>query len=379
MDGKWQRLAKILVNYSTRVQPGEIALVHCIDDVPEELVDSLLAEIFKAGGQALIWLDRECYLKQLINNANEQALTVFMEDRLAEIKKVQVVFHLYSETNACEYSDIDAERKKFYLKLNRPIVDWRCNKTKRVLTCLPNKAAAQLANMSTAEFEKFYFDVCLGVDYPAMAEAMDILVARMNATDKVYIVGPSHGYASITDLNFSIKGITAIKCPGRENFPDGEVFTAPVRNSVNGTINFNTPTSYGGNQFDSIRLVFVDGKIVDADCQIGTKQKLNEVFNTDDNSRYVGEFALGLNPRVTRAVGEILFDEKIAGSLHFTPGSCYPEASNGNDDCAIHWDLVLRQTADCGGGSIYFDGELIRQDGLFLGDLAVLNPENLKV
>lgn len=373
MDGKWQRLAKILVNYSTRVQPGEIALVHCIDEVPEELVDSLLAEIFAAGGQALIWLDNKSYLKQLINNANERALTVFMEDRLAEIKKVQVVFHLFCESNVCEFSNIDAERKKFYLKLNRPISDWRCNKTKRVLTCLPSKAAAQLANMSTAEFEKFYFDVCLGVDYPAMAEAMDILVQKMQATDTVKIIGPN------TDLSFSIKGIPAIKCPGKENFPDGEVFTAPVRDSVNGWIGFNTPTSYGGNQYDGIELRFANGQIIDCKCQVGSIKKLNEVFDTDENSRYVGEFALGINPRVTRAVGEILFDEKIAGSLHFTPGSCYPEASNGNDDCAIHWDMVLRQTADCGGGSIYFDGELIRQDGLFLGDLAVLNPENLKV
>lgn len=373
MDGKWQRLAQILVNYSTQVQPGEIALIHCIDDVNPELVDSLLEEIFKAGGQALIWLDNKYYLKQLINNNNAQALTIFMNDRLAEIKKCQVVFHLFCENNACEFSDINADRKRFYLKLNQPISDWRCNKTKRVVTCLPSKAAAQLAKMSTAEFEKFYFDVCLGVNYSAMSEAMDVLVQRMQATDSVTINGPN------TNLSFSIKGIPAIKCAGKENFPDGEVFTAPVRESVFGAINFNTPTSYGGNQFDGIRLTFADGKIIDADCQVGSKQKLNEVFDTDENSRYVGEFALGINPRVTRAVGEILFDEKIAGSFHFTPGSCYPEASNGNDDCAIHWDMVLRQTPDCGGGSIYFDGELIRQDGLFVGDLVALNPKNLVV
>lgn len=373
MSSKWQKLADFLVNYSTRIQSGEIAMIHCIDGVNEEFVNELIESIFKAGGEPIIWQDTSVYWERIIRGPSNRALEIMLSDRLEQIKKAQVVFHLYCEHNVCEFADLPAERHDFYLKLEQPICDWRCNKTKRVLTCLPGKAGAQLAGMSFARFEKFYFDTCLGVDYPKMARAMDILISRMEIADQVRIFGPG------TDFAFSIKGIPAIKCAGTENLPDGEVFTAPIRDSANGEISFNTPTNYNGRLFGPISLSYERGRLIDVNCADPQQSdKAREILHTDEGAQYIGEFAFGLNPYIIDPVQEILFDEKIAGSVHVTPGSCYEEASNGNQS-AIHWDMILRQTAKCGGGEVYFDGELIRQDGLFLGELAALNPENLEV
>ena len=179
-----------------------------------------------------------------------------------------------------------------------------------------------------------------------------------------------------TDLTFSIQGIPTVKCAGELNIPDGEVYTAPVRESVNGVIQYNTPSLSGGFTYENIRFTFKQGKIVQAECN--DTRRINQVLDTDPGARYVGEFAIGVNPYITKPMKDTLFDEKIAGSFHFTPGACYDDCPNGNHS-AVHWDLVCIQTPEYGGGKMYFDGELIREDGLFVPqDLHCLNPENLK-
>jgi aminopeptidase len=251
----------------------------------------------------------------------------------------------------------------------RPVHDWRVKKTKWVILRWPSDGFAQQAKMSTEEFEEFFFHVCT-MDYSRMEEGMNALKRCMEATDRVKIIGNG------TDLSFSIKGISAIPCGGRHNIPDGEVFTAPIKNSVNGTIQFNTPTVYQGLPFQNIRLIFEHGRIVDGYAGDGT-DALNKILDADEGARYVGEFSFGLNPRILHPSCDILFDEKIAGSFHFTPGQAYEEADNGNRS-QIHWDLVCIQRKECGGGEIYFDGNLIRKDGLFVpSELQCLNPENL--
>ena len=229
---------------------------------------------------------------------------------------------------------------------------------------------AQMAEMSTEAFEDFYFNVCT-MDYAKMSKAMTPLVKRMEATDRVRLLGPGE-----TDLTFSIKGMPAIACDGKLNIPDGEVFTAPVKDSVNGVIQYNCPTMYRGDTHNDIRLEFKDGKIVKATST--NTEKLNEVLDSDTGARYVGEFAIGVNPYCTQAMKDTLFDEKIGGSIHFTPGSSYDEADNGNKS-EVHWDMVMKQTPDVGGGEIYFDDKLVRKDGLFVADeLMALNPDKLK-
>jgi aminopeptidase len=256
-----------------------------------------------------------------------------------------------------------------YSKTLRPVLDYRVNKTRWVVLRWPTPSMAQSASMSTEAFEDLYFNVCT-MDYHRMAKAMAPLQRRMKRADHVHITAPG------TDLRFSIKGIGAVKCEGVRNIPDGEVFSCPVKDSVQGYITFNTPTIYSGTKFENVRLEFRDGKIIDA--RSNNTKRLNEVLDTDAGARYIGEFSLGFNPHILSPLCDILFDEKIAGSLHFTPGQAYEVADNGNRS-AVHWDMVLIQRKEWGGGEIYFDGELIRKDGVFVPkDLKLLNPENLK-
>jgi aminopeptidase len=287
------------------------------------------------------------------------------------MRDMQAYIGVRSGDNAAEMSDVPAEKMELYTKYFSQEVHTkiRVAKTKWVVLRYPSPAMAQSANTSTEAFEDFYFAVC-NLDYQKMSVAMDPLVELMNQTDKVKIVGKG------TDLSFSIQGISAVKCDGKRNIPDGEVYTAPVRDSVNGYISYNTPTVYQGVNFENIRLEFAQGQIVQATAS--DTERINKILDTDEGARYIGEFAIGVNPYITKAIKDTLFDEKIAGSIHFTPGSTYDECSNGNES-AIHWDLVYIQTPEFGGGEIYFDDVLIRKDGLFVHpELLALNPENLK-
>jgi aminopeptidase len=241
-------------------------------------------------------------------------------------------------------------------------------KTTWVVLRFPNGSMAQQAGMSTEAFEDFYFDVCT-MDYARMSHAMEALREYMEKTDRVRLVGPN------TELEFSIKGIPAIPCGGEFNIPDGECFTAPVRDSVNGKIRFNAATIYQGVPFHDVEFRFKNGRIIEATAD--KTERLNEILDTDEGARYIGEFSLGFNPLIKKPMLDILFDEKIAGSFHFTPGNAYEQADNGNRS-QVHWDLVMIQTPEYGGGKIYFDNVLIRDNGRFVvPQLFSLNPENL--
>jgi aminopeptidase len=289
----------------------------------------------------------------------------------ARMSDVDAYIGLRSGQNASELSDVPADRMELYMKHFWQEVHGkiRVPKTRWVVLRYPSPSMAQLAGMSTEAFEDHYFNVC-NLDYSKMSKAMDPLVELLNRTDRVRITGKG------TDLSFSIKGLGAIKCDGKLNIPDGEVYTAPVKDSVNGVITYNTSSEYNGFTYQNVRLTFQDGKIVQAEAN--DNERINKVFDTDEGARYVGEFAIGVNPFITKAMNDTLFDEKIAGSFHFTPGSCYEDCDNGNQS-AIHWDLVCIQTPEYGGGEMYFDDVLVRKDGRFvLPELEALNPENLK-
>jgi aminopeptidase len=249
-------------------------------------------------------------------------------------------------------------------KVMRPIADWRVKHTRWVITRYPTHGGAQEAKMSLEEFEDYLFAACC-IDWNAESLKQDRLKTLMDRTEQVRIV------ASDTDLFFSIKGMPGIKCDGRFNIPDGEVFTAPVRDSVEGFITYNCPTVYQGKEFNNVRLEFRQGRIVAATSP-GNDDALNRILDTDEGARFIGEFAIGVNPGITEPMRNILFDEKIFGSIHFTPGQCYDECDNGNQS-AVHWDMVKLLRGD---GEIWFDETLILKDGRFVHpDLQSLNPE----
>jgi aminopeptidase len=291
----------------------------------------------------------------------------------ARMSEMQSYIGIRGSQNIAEHSDVPDEKMKLYRKLwwNPVHSERRVKHTKWVVLRFPTPSMAQQANMSTEQFEDFYFDVCT-FDYSKMEPAIVPLKNLMERSDNVHIVGPG------TDLKFSIKNIPAIPCIGERNIPDGECFTAPVKNSVEGTIKFNAPTVYQGTIFEGIELKFSGGKVVGATAAGTNTAKLNEILDSDEGARYVGEFSFGFNPYIVEPMKDILFDEKIAGSFHFTPGQAYDEADNGNRS-VVHWDMVMLQRAEQGGGEIYFDGQLIRKNGLFvLPELENLNPEKLK-
>lgn len=369
-DARLVKLAQNLVGYSVDVQPGENVLIEMIGS-ERELLKCIIDEVAKRGGHAFVELTDRSVQRSILMNASKEQLQTWMEYDLARMQKMDAYIGIRAGENVNDLADVPEENLQLYNSIYNHTVhsEERVKRTKWVVLRYPNAAMAQLANTSTEAFEDFYFDVC-NLDYAKMDKAQDPLAALMSRTDKVRIVGPG------TDLSFSIKGISAQKCSGHRNIPDGEVYTAPVRDSVNGTISYNTPSVYNGFTFENITFRFENGKIVEATAS--DTARLNTILDTDEGARYIGEFAIGFNPYILKPMKDTLFDEKIAGSLHFTPGQAYDVADNGNRS-SIHWDLVLIQRPEYGGGEIYFDDVLIRKDGIFvLPELSALNPENLK-
>ncbi len=369
-DPRISKLAKNLVNYSIAVGKEDKVLIEATD-ISSELVEEIVKEVYAAGGYPFVQLFDSQIERVVRMGANQKYYEKLRDYAMVRMKDMQCYIGIRGTKNSYELSDLPSKTVEMYSRIYAQEVhhDTRVGKTRWVILRYPNFSMAQLSGMTTEKFEDFYFDVC-NLDYSKMDRAMDKLKALMDKTDKVRLV------AKDTDLTFSIKGIGAVKCAGHMNIPDGEVYTAPVKNSVNGVIHYNAPSIENGTRYEDVRLTFKDGKIIEATSNF--TEKCNAVFDTDEGARYVGEFAIGVNPYVTMPMGDILFDEKIAGSIHFTPGACYEDAYNGNKS-AVHWDLVLIMTPEYGGGEIWFDDKLIRKDGLFVvEELKCLNPSNLK-
>lgn len=369
MDSRILKLADTIVNYSCEVKSGDNVTIDVIGDNPKTLVKALIKKIHEVGGNPFVVLkDNNIMREQLLGLSIETAKTWAKHD-MSRLEDTDVYIMIKSIINSAELSDVPAEKMAIYSEnYSKTVNDYIVNKTRWISLRYPNNAMAQLANMSLDAFEDYYYDVC-NLDYTKMSKAMDNLVELMQNTDYVNIVGKG------TNVSFSIKDIPVHKCAGKINLPDGEVYTAPIRDSVNGYIQFNTPTVYNGISHDKIKLEFRNGKIVNA--QSNNFEEINKVLNTDEGARYIGEFAIGVNPFVKKPIKDILFDEKIMGSFHLTPGFSYKDAYNGNQS-AIHWDLVCIQTKEYGGGEIYFDDVLIRKDGIFTIDsLKDLNPDRL--
>ena len=367
MDARYAQLAEVLTGFSTRLKKGETVLIDA-HDAPETFVLALIRAARDKGAIPLVQQSRARVSRELTLGATQRQLEIQRDIELARMKRVQAYIAVRGSDNIFESSDVPAGQSRLAAQVLRPVLDYRVNKTKWVVLRWPSAAMAQQAKMSTEAFEDFYFRVCT-LDYARMVPGMKALADRMMRADQVHITGPG------TDLRFSIKGIRAIPCGGEYNIPDGEVFTAPVKDSVEGVLQYNCPTIYQGTSFDNIRLVFRKGRIVEATAN--NTKRLNEILDSDPGARFIGEFALGFNPHILNPMQDILFDEKIAGSFHFTPGKCYEMTDNGNTS-SVHWDMVCIQRPEFGGGEIRFDGELIRKDGLFVPPaLRKLNPAHL--
>ncbi|HUV31354.1 MAG TPA: aminopeptidase [Acidobacteriota bacterium] len=372
-DKRNEILARQLIDYSTDLQPGEVLYLEIKGKETLELGKEVIRLATEKGATPFWYYSDESLIRQFVGKATDAQFKKLAELHLELMKRTDAYIGLRGSDNPFDLADIDRKQMEKQNQLfYKPVhLEERVKRTKWVVLRYPNNAMAQLAETSQEAFADYYYDVCCA-DYAKMSRAQDRLVALMKTVDRVEIKSPG------TDLKLSIEGIPVVKCDGTRNIPDGEVYTAPVRDSVNGTITYNTPSLHQGKAYTNISLTFEKGRITKATCQ-GDNEKLNEIFDTDEGARYVGEFALGVNPFILHPMRDTLFDEKIAGSLHLTPGQSYDEAPNGNQS-AIHWDLVLIQRSEYGGGEIYFDGKLIRKDGVFTDpDLEKeFSKENLK-
>ncbi len=369
MDSRTKKLADVLVHYSCSLKKGEKVLISYEGECAKPLVKLLIKEIYATGGYPYVEIRDSSVNRELLLHCVDEQIEFMKEYQLAQMQGMDAFIAIRGGLNTSELSDVPSVKMNMYSKILRPVQDYRVNNTKWVVLRYPNESMAQLANCSMEAFEDLYYNVCT-LDYGKMSKAMDPLVDLMNKTDKVRITGKD------TDLTFSIKGIGAVKCDGERNIPDGEIYTAPIRDSVNGIISYNTPSEEQGFTYENIVFEVKDGKIVKATAN--STDRINELLDTDESARYFGEFAIGVNPYILNPMKDTLFDEKIAGSFHLTPGASYKDAFNGNKS-AVHWDLVMIQRSEYGGGEIWFDDVLIRKDGLFvLKELEGLNPENLK-
>jgi aminopeptidase len=368
-DPRIKRLADILVNFSIKAQKGEKVLIQD-NNLELDFVKAIVEAVHDAGAMPFVALRDRSLDRALYRRASAEQFELQAAFEAARMKEMDCYIGFTSLRNQAAWSDMPGEQLDLYNKtISKKVhMEIRLPDTRWVVLRYPSAAFAQLAGMSEEAFEDWYFKVCT-MDYAKMSRAMDGLVDLMARTDRVSVRGPG------TDLSFSIKGLPPVKCDGSMNIPDGEVYTAPVRDSVNGVISYNAPAEHENFVFEGIRFEFEGGRIVKATAN--DSERVNRILGVDEGARYVGEFALGLNPHINRVMKESLFDEKIAGSLNFTPGNSYDDCFNGNRS-ALHWDLVLVQTPEWGGGEIWFDGVLIRKDGLFtLPELQALNPASL--
>ncbi|MFA5467919.1 MAG: aminopeptidase [Sphaerochaetaceae bacterium] len=357
LPSREKEFARLLVNYSVKLQPQESCLINAID-VPISMVEALVEAVYEAGGSPLVNYSSISIERALVASATKESLSLWAACDAYRMEKMDAFIGIRGIVNPREMATLGKANQDYALYYNTPVHhDIRIVKTKWVVTRYPTQLMAYQGGMSLREMEDFFYKVTIGVDYNAMQKAMEKAKAFLDNVDKVHIL------AKGTDLRFSIKGMGAIICAGEMNIPDGEIYSCPLKESVEGTITYNTPSTYEGHTFNNVAFSIEKGKIVKATAD--DSEAVNKILDIDEGARYFGEFALGCNPQINFAMDNILFDEKIAGSIHFTPGNAYEDCDNGNRS-AVHWDLVQIQTPQFGGGEIWMDGVLIRKDGRFV-------------
>ncbi|RMG60481.1 MAG: aminopeptidase [Deltaproteobacteria bacterium] len=355
MDERTAKLAQILVRHSLRVKRGEVVRVSG-NDLAKPLVLACYREVLRAGGHPLLDVSFDEAGEIFYREARDFQVDFLAPSKLYEAKKIDCAIFIHSPLNTRMLTSVDPRKISRRRKATKPVSDAIMKRVRWVLVNFPTPALAQEAEMSLGEYEDFLFGACL-VDWKKMERRLRRIKRVMEKTKVVRIVGRE------TDLTFSIEGRKAIICAGECNMPDGEIFTAPVEGSVEGEIYYEFPAIYGGREVSGIRLVFRKGRVVEAKAE-KNEGLLKALIDTDRGARIPGEFGIGYNDGITRYTRDILFDEKIGGTIHIALGKSYAE-SGGKNDSALHWDMVKDLRKE---GEIYFDGKLVFQKGKFVWD-----------
>lgn len=353
-DPRIETLADILVNYSTRVQKGDHVLIRSTP-LARPLIEAVYRLVVRNGGYPVVQLSFESLSEIFYAEASDEQLDYLNPISRFAVENAQVIISIDAPENARTLTGVDPAKVRRVSLANRPLQEHIMKGGVRWVVCnFPTPSLAQEADMSLAAYADFLFGAT-NIDWQAASDMMHLVKERFDRAKEVRIVGPQ------TDLRFSIEGRPGIVCDGRNNMPDGEVFYAPIEDSVEGTIYYELPAIYMGREVNGIRLTFKNGRVVDASAARG-EALLHQLLDTDEGARRLGEFGIGCNYGINRYSKDILFDEKIGGTVHLALGASYPE-SGGVNQSAIHWDMVkdLRE-----GGELYLDGELVQKDGRFL-------------
>ncbi len=373
IDERITKLAENVLKNSVELKKGEKIYIEAFSESTKDLFNEFIRIAAKMGATPFYFYNDNSFVKNLVENSNPNQIEQYAKWHAGLMDEMDCYVAVRGYDDLFALSDIAPAKMKAYNEIYYNMVhfDRRIAKTRWCVMRYPNDTMAAVSKMSRKALEDFFFEACL-VDYKKMGKAMKPLKDLMDKSNKVRIKGPN------TDLEFSIKGLKAVVCDGNMNIPDGEVYTAPLKNSINGHIQFNTDTVYGGTFYSNVYLEFKDGKIIKAESR-ANNDKLQKQISVDEGARYMGEFAIGVNPYIRKEMLDILFDEKIACSLHMAIGNSYNDETFNGNRSSVHWDLVLIQDKAHGGGEIWFDNKLVRKDGLFvLPELKKLNPDNLK-
>jgi aminopeptidase len=360
-----EALAAILVRYSTKVEKGDVCVIQATT-AAEPLVLCVYEEVLKAGGLPILQLSPGSAASLFFDLASDEQLDWVAPTATWTAENADVRIAIMAELNTRELSGVDPKRQARAQKARKPLMETSMKRAaageyRWSLTLFPTHAHASEAGLSLRAYEDFYYDACLATDaepvtaWQRQSDQVRHLADWIQGREEVHVQGPG------TDIKLNVAGRTWIPCVGQHNMPDGEFFTGPVEDSVEGEITYSFPTTYGGREVSGIKLRFEGGKVVDASAQQG-EAFLHEMLDTDDGAKRLGELGIGTNYGIATGTKEILLDEKIGGTVHMAVGMSYPE-TGGQNDSAVHWDMIcdLRQ-----GGSITVDGEELQRDGKFV-------------
>ena len=362
-DIRIEKLAELLVDYSVAVKPCDNVSIEG-DAAADPLLKAIYVKVLKAGGHPFLQVQPDGIMELFYRYASDEQLQYVSDISRIVMETYDVRIHVSGETNTKALSSVDPARMVMRSNARRGLMETMLERSasgemRWVTTNFPTAAYAQDAEMSVAEYEDFVYGACMpDLDDPVgywqrFSARQERIIRWLEGKQRVTILAPE------TELTLDISGRTFINCDGHLNMPDGEIFTGPVEESVNGTVYFSYPSIYDGREVSGIRLTFRDGKVIKASAEKNEEFLLSKL-DADPGARYVGEFAIGTNEGINRFTGEILFDEKINGSFHLALGAGYPESGSLNKS-AIHWDMVC----DMKQGEIRVDGELLYRNGTF--------------
>lgn len=351
-DLRVQKLAKLIVDYSVFVKKGESVVISGSSEA-EEFITALYKEIILKGAHPVLRMSPRGITPFFYRHATNEQIEKFPEIFDFIVKNSQKYIGIDTEFNSRELSNIPPEKITSRAKVTKPISDYIVNskpKMHRVAVGFPCPSLAQDAEMDLVEYENFVFNACL-LDWKKLGRQMDKIKSKFKKSSQVHLIGEN------VDLKMKVHGEKAVADKGEENMPGGEIFMAPIRESLNGWIKFDFPAIRNGKEVTDVYLKFENGKVIESKAS-KNEDFLKAMLATDENSSYVGELGIGCNPRVTKFTKNLLFDEKISSTIHLALGMAYKENGGGNDS-AIHWDIVK----DMKKAKIIVDGKVIQENG----------------